>query len=95
MRVIAVAPHWTSQDCSNCGQKVLKSLSTRTHKCPHCGYVATRDQNSAINILRKALKQLATTVGHAESNAFGENPLCPPLEIRVGKGTRRKRKLSH
>jgi putative transposase len=95
VRVIAVAPHWTSQDCSNCGQKVLKSLSTRTHKCPHCGYVATRDQNSAINILRKALKQLATTVGHAESNAFGENPLCPPLEIRVGKGTRRKRKLSH
>jgi putative transposase len=92
--VIAVAPHWTSQDCSNCGEKVLKSLSTRTHKCPHCGYMATRDQNSAINILKKALKQLATTVGHPESNALGENPLCPSLEIKVGKGTRRKRKLS-
>jgi len=94
VRVIAVAPHWTSQDCSNCGEKVLKSLSTRTHKCPHCGYVATRDQNSAINILKKALKQLATTVGYTESNASGENPLCPSLEIKVGKGTRGKRKLS-
>ena len=56
--------------------------------------MATRDQNSAINILKKALKQLATTVGHTESNALGENPLCPPLEIKVGKGTRGKRKFS-
>jgi putative transposase len=57
--VIAVAPHWTSIDCSNCGKKVLKSLSTRTHRCPHCGYFSSRDQNSAINILKKALKLLA------------------------------------
>jgi transposase len=53
--VIAVAPHWTSQDCSQCGEKVLKALSTRTHQCPHCGYNATRDENSAKNILKKAL----------------------------------------
>ena len=92
--VIAVAPHYTSQDCSNCGERVVKTLSTRTHKCPKCGYSSTRDQNAAINILRKALQQLATTLGHKESNASGENPLCPPLEIEVGKGTRRKRKLS-
>ncbi|WP_446361550.1 RNA-guided endonuclease InsQ/TnpB family protein [Coleofasciculus chthonoplastes] len=32
--VIAVAPHYTSQDCSNCGQEIKKTLSTRTHKCP-------------------------------------------------------------
>ena len=36
---VAVAPHNTSQDCSNCGQKVEKSLSTRTHVCPHCGHI--------------------------------------------------------
>lgn len=92
--VIAVAPHWTSQDCSNCGEKVLKSLSTRTHKCPHCGYSTSRDHNSALNILKKALKQLATTVGHTESNASGDNPLCPSLAIETGKGGRRKRKIS-
>jgi putative transposase len=92
--VIAVAPQWTSQDCSNCGEKVLKSLSTRTHKCPHCGYSTSRDHNSALNILKKALKQLATTVGHTESNASRDNPLCPSLAIETGKGGRRKRKIS-
>ncbi|MGC1197409.1 MAG: transposase [Geitlerinemataceae cyanobacterium] len=49
---VAVLPHNTSQDCSNCGQKVQKSLSTRTHGCTHCGYVEDRDVNAAINIRR-------------------------------------------
>ena len=57
--VIAVAPHYTSQNCSNCGQEVKKSLSIRTHKCPHCGYLDDRDTNAAINILMKALQGLA------------------------------------
>ncbi|MEA5534170.1 transposase [Crocosphaera sp. XPORK-15E] len=57
---VAVPPHNTSQDCSNCGKKVIKSLSTRTHKCPHCGYVADRDENAARNILELGLR----TVGH-------------------------------
>jgi putative transposase len=54
--VIAVAPHYTSQNCSNCGSEVKKSLSTRTHKCPQCGYKDDRDTNAAINILMKALQ---------------------------------------
>ncbi|MCG5057396.1 MAG: transposase [Limnoraphis sp. WC205] len=57
--VIAVAPHYTSQNCSNCGSEVKKSLSTRTHKCPDCGYADCRDTNAAINILMKALQGLA------------------------------------
>ena len=65
---VAVAPHNTSQNCSNCGQKVPKSLSTRTHTCPHCGYVEDRDINAAINILKKGL----STVGHTETNTLGE-----------------------
>ncbi len=52
--VVAVPPHYTSQNCSNCGQKVEKTLSTRTHKCPDCGTVLDRDHNAAINILAKA-----------------------------------------
>ncbi|MCA2655521.1 transposase [Microcystis sp. M061S2] len=65
---VAVPPHNTSQNCSNCGQKVPKSLSTRTHTCPHCGYVEDRDINAAINILKKGL----STVGHTETNTLGE-----------------------
>jgi putative transposase len=57
---VAVPPHNTSQNCSNCGKKVKKSLSTRTHACPHCGYTEDRDINAAINILKLGL----STVGH-------------------------------
>jgi putative transposase len=51
-RVIAVPAHYTSQDCSDCGERVLKSLSMRTHVCPSCGLVLDRDANAARNILR-------------------------------------------
>ncbi|MEB3283060.1 MAG: transposase [Lyngbya sp.] len=57
---IPVAPHNTSADCSNCGKKVTKSLSTRTHVCS-CGYVADRDHNAARNILKKALSTVGQT----------------------------------
>lgn len=40
---------------SGCGGKVEKSLSVRTHRCPHCGLTLDRDENAAINI--KALGQ--------------------------------------
>ncbi|MFN9672853.1 MAG: RNA-guided endonuclease InsQ/TnpB family protein, partial [Microcystis sp.] len=55
---IAVCPHNTSQNCSNCRQKVQKSLSTRTHVCPHCGYTDCRDRNAAVNILQKGLSSV-------------------------------------
>ncbi|AFZ47334.1 transposase [Cyanobacterium stanieri PCC 7202] len=67
---VAVPPHNTSQDCSNCGQKVQKSLSTRTHVCPHCGHIEDRDWNAAKNILIKALR----TVGHTGTYAWGDLP---------------------
>ena len=34
--VIAVPPQYSSQDCSGCGERVQKTLSTRTHVCPKC-----------------------------------------------------------
>lgn len=72
---IAVPPHWTSQNCSNCGEIVVKTLSTRTHECPHCGTVLDRDENAALNILAKGL----STTGHVGTNAWGENDLCLDL----------------
>lgn len=64
--IVAVPAHNTSQDCSNCGKKVQKSLSTRTHVCPDCGYVADRDVNAANNILKLGL----STVGHTGTYAW-------------------------
>jgi putative transposase len=68
--VIAVAPQFTSQECSTCGAMVKKSLSVRTHICPSCGVVLDRDQNAALNILAKAL---ACTQGHRETSSSEEN----------------------
>ncbi|HEY9603588.1 MAG TPA: transposase [Allocoleopsis sp.] len=69
--VIAVPPHNTTVDCSCCGAKVKKTLSTRTHRCSKCGTVLDRDHNAAKNILAKGFKLLAqylnSTVGHTES----------------------------
>ena len=71
---IAVNPRLTSQECSNCGVIVKKSLSTRTHVCK-CGCVMDRDRNAARNILSRGL----STVGHTGtfmldmSNALGES----------------------
>ena len=80
---IAVSPHNTSQNCANCGQKVQKSLSTRTHVCPHCGYTDCRDRNAALNILQKGL----SSVGRTQTlNASGEIPSWLVGEILLANG---------
>jgi putative transposase len=53
--VIPVSAHNTSQDCSNCGQKVPKKLHIRWHDCPHCGCSLDRDHNAAVNIKNRAV----------------------------------------
>ena len=92
--VVAVPPHHTSQDCSKCGQRVKKSLATRTHKCPYCGYVQDRDWNAAINILKKALEILVNldTDGQSGINVCGENDRCLSGGTHLSKLTRRSRK---
>ncbi|MEO1673323.1 MAG: transposase, partial [Cyanobacteria bacterium J06631_2] len=63
---IAVPPQYTSINCSDCGAKVKKALSTRTHQCK-CGCVLDRDENAARNILSLGLN----TAGRAVS-AWGD-----------------------
>ena len=74
--VVAVNPKYTSQDCSNCGHRVKKTLSTRTHVCPSCHVEICRDtfmsalsRNAARNILNRGLEIIGIewnqgTVGH-------------------------------
>ena len=52
--VIKVNPAYTSQDCSECGHRVRKTLATREHRCINCGFVAHRDHNSALAIKGRA-----------------------------------------
>jgi putative transposase len=51
-KVVQVNPAYTSQDCSQCGYRVLKTLSDRIHNCPYCGLEMDRDLNASLNILR-------------------------------------------
>jgi putative transposase len=51
VRVIAVPPANTTQQCSACGAlpetpEQRKTLGDRVHRCPSCGYVADRDVNA-------------------------------------------------
>ncbi len=79
--VIAVNPNYTSQDCSNCGYRVKKSLSTRTHKCRRCHTEICRDTNAALNILKRGFEVLGiewnSTLGHrgtaGEPETLGES----------------------
>ena len=87
--VVAVAPQYTSQDCSTCGNTVHKSLSVRTHIC-ECGTLLDRDHNAALNILAKALRQAAinlNTVGHTGINAWGQTDLYSLVETPASKPT--------
>jgi putative transposase len=56
-QIIKVNPRNTSQNCSQCGAFVSKTLSVRVHHCPSCGVTLDRDFNAALNI--KALGQRA------------------------------------
>ena len=78
-QVIAVRPHYTSQNCSSCGESVEKSLSVRTHVCPFCGYMADRDENAARNILHAGQRVQARTGPSSREregpSSDGESPL--------------------
>ena len=67
VETIAVPPHFTSQDCYQCGARIKKSLSTRTHACA-CGLVLDRDSLAGRNILNRGLN----TLGRREFQAYGD-----------------------
>jgi putative transposase len=64
LMTVAVNPNGTTQDCSNCGIKVPKTIRDRWHSCPDCGLELDRDHNAAINIKQRA-------VGHPVLKARG------------------------
>ncbi len=60
--VVKVDYRGTSQECSNCGSKVPKSLRARWHKCNSCGIRIDRDVNSAITIRKRGVAILQSSI---------------------------------
>ena len=71
-RVEFVNPKNTSQKCSNCGKIVKKPLSQRVHRCPFCGLVMDRDENAAINILKKGLMNVGQGLSEFKPEDFSK-----------------------
>lgn len=75
IQVIEVNPEYTSQECSDCGYRLMKEerldKSDRIFKCPKCGLEMDRDVNAAINILKEGILKRARA-GLAQSNAGGD-----------------------
>ncbi|WP_375466561.1 RNA-guided endonuclease InsQ/TnpB family protein [uncultured Nostoc sp.] len=58
LKVVAVNPNGTSQECSSCGNKVIKLLSQRIHTCPNCKVSLCRDLNASLNIKNRGTHDL-------------------------------------
>jgi len=72
-QVVKVAPHDTTQWCSQCGAYAQKRLSVCTHRCTECGSVVDRDVNAAQNI---RAKYLAAGARPSDAN-FPARERCP------------------
>jgi putative transposase len=74
--IVLVNPAGTSQECSGCGVVVAKTLATRWHTCPHCGLSLHRDENSARNILARALQARMEPAGLKSNPALVREAVC-------------------
>ncbi len=58
-------PRGTSQECAACGATVPKKLCDRVHHYPHRGFVADRDINASLVILKRGMGRAPTSVEFA------------------------------
>lgn len=75
-KVIKVNPRGTSQHCSNCLNKVPKTLSDRWHSCDACGLELDRDTNSAI-LIKKVGLGVSLTIKRSRGKASKRSPRRP------------------
>lgn len=80
VETIAVALHFTSQDCYQCGARIKKSLYTHTHACS-CGLILDKNTLAGRNILNRGLNFLRP----GNSKPMETKPLFCRGQARVGK----------
>lgn len=66
-----VNPAYTSQDCSQCGNRQKMPLEIRLYQCPNCHLSIGRDINAAKNILSVGLDGIGNQSLEATSKRFG------------------------
>lgn len=55
VQVFYVMPQWTSSVCAICGSSILECTGRRVY-CPKCKRTMDRDENAALNIVKRALR---------------------------------------
>ena len=76
-RLVAVPPQYTSQDCSRCGQRNTGPTPGRLYHCENCGLALDRDENAAINILRRGLSSVGPKPCPSAPQAVPQPALLP------------------
>ena len=63
-KVIALPPHYTSQTCPKCGhtEKANRNKKTHTFTCRNCSYQSNDDRIGAMNLYRKGIDYISSTV---------------------------------
>lgn len=84
---LPVSPRNTSQECSNCGEIVEKTLRVRRHKCNNCGFEIDRDENSSRNILRLGIERYRRDYGNSRlGRLFNRTVYEPRSPFPLGHG---------
>ncbi len=71
--VYLISERYTSKDCSGCGYRQDMPLWKRTYRCPQCGLVMDRDDNSARNILARFLARLGPYPASQQDDVLSAN----------------------
>ncbi|MFX0052755.1 MAG: RNA-guided endonuclease InsQ/TnpB family protein [Candidatus Hermodarchaeota archaeon] len=73
-RVIVIDEWATSKTCAVCGHKKIRLyLSERLYHCDVCGIAIDRDQNAAINIMKRFLSHNALWTGYHQFSSTVDN----------------------
>ena len=84
---LPVSPRNTSQECSNFGEIVEKTLRVRRHKCNNCGFEIDRDENSSRNILRLGIERYRRDYGSSRlGRLFNRTVYEPRSPFPLGHG---------